>query len=98
MILMVLDATKRAEQRALLEAELNAVGIRLNEEPPNITLKPKKAGGVKVTFATPSKNLDEKLLYTILKDYKILNADVLVRDENGMVAPLTMRMSLADML
>ncbi|KAK4621364.1 Ribosome-interacting GTPase 2 [Fulvia fulva] len=85
MILMVLDATKRAEQRALLEAELNAVGIRLNEEPPNITLKPKKAGGVKVTFATPSKNLDEKLLYTILKDYKILNADVLVRDENATV-------------
>ncbi|EME42925.1 hypothetical protein DOTSEDRAFT_72383 [Dothistroma septosporum NZE10] len=85
MILMVLDATKRAEQRALLEAELNAVGIRLNEEPPNITIKAKKAGGVKVTFATPSKNLDEKLLYTILKDYKILNADVLVRDENATV-------------
>ena len=34
MILMVLDATKRAEQRALLEAELEAVGIRLNKEPP----------------------------------------------------------------
>ena len=31
---MVLDATKRAEQRALLEAELDAVGIRLNKEPP----------------------------------------------------------------
>lgn len=34
LILMVLDATKRAEQRALLEAELEAVGIRLNREPP----------------------------------------------------------------
>lgn len=34
MILMVLDATKRAEQRALLEAELESVGIRLNREPP----------------------------------------------------------------
>lgn len=34
MILMVLDATKKAEQRALLEAELEAVGIRLNREPP----------------------------------------------------------------
>jgi hypothetical protein len=31
---MVLDATKKAEQRALLEAELEAVGIRLNREPP----------------------------------------------------------------
>ena len=34
LILMVLDATKRAEQRALLEAELESVGIRLNREPP----------------------------------------------------------------
>jgi ribosome-interacting GTPase 1 len=34
MILMILDATKRAEQRALLEAELEAVGIRLNKQPP----------------------------------------------------------------
>ena len=34
LILMILDATKRAEQRALLEAELEAVGIRLNREAP----------------------------------------------------------------
>ena len=36
LILMILDATKRAEQRALLEAELEAVGIRLNREPPSV--------------------------------------------------------------
>ena len=58
MIVMVLDATKRAEQRALLEAELEAVGIRLNQEPPNIYLKPKKAGGMKITFSAPPKLLD----------------------------------------
>ena len=34
LILMVLDATKKAEQRAQIEAELEAVGIRLNREPP----------------------------------------------------------------
>lgn len=31
---MILDATKKAEQRALIEAELEAVGIRLNRDPP----------------------------------------------------------------
>lgn len=36
MIMMILDATKKAEQRALLEAELYAVGIRLNKEPPYV--------------------------------------------------------------
>lgn len=35
---MILDATKKAEQRALLEGELEAVGIRLNREPPYAAL------------------------------------------------------------
>jgi len=83
MIVMILDATKRAEQRALLEAELDAVGIRLNQEPPNIYLKPKAAGGVKITFQATPKYLDQKMLYNILKDYRILNAEVLIRDEDG---------------
>jgi uncharacterized protein len=85
LILMVLDATKRAEQRALLEAELEAVGIRLNREPPNIYLKAKTAGGMKITFQSPPKNLDQKMVYNILRDYKILNCEVLVRDENATV-------------
>jgi ribosome-interacting GTPase 1 len=103
LILMILDATKKAEQRALLEAELEAVGIRLNREPPyvlsfgylkrvlililmdenrNIYLKPKTAGGMKITFQNPPKNLDQKMVYNILRDYKMLNCEVLVRDEN----------------
>ncbi|PVI07612.1 P-loop containing nucleoside triphosphate hydrolase protein [Periconia macrospinosa] len=85
LIVMVLDATKKAEQRSLLEQELYAVGIRLNKEPPNIYLKPKKAGGMKITFQTPPKSLDEKMLYNILRDYKMLNCEVLVRDENATV-------------
>ena len=85
LILMILDATKRAEQRALLEAELEAVGIRLNRSPPNIYLKQKKAGGMKITFQSPPKNIDEKLIYNILRDYKMLNCEVLVRDENATV-------------
>lgn len=39
---MILDATKKAEQRALLEGELEAVGIRLNREPPYVALLAKK--------------------------------------------------------
>ena len=49
----------------------------------NIYLKAKKAGGMKITFQSPPKNLDEKMLYNILRDYKMLNCEVLVRDENG---------------
>jgi len=39
---------------------------------------------MKITFQAPPKNLDEKMLYNILRDYKMLNCEVLVRDENGM--------------
>lgn len=46
-------------------------------------MKLKKTGGMKITFQTPPKNLDEKMISNILRDYKILNCEVLVRDEYG---------------
>lgn len=39
------------------------------------------AGGQKITFQTPPKNLTEKMVAAVLKDYRILNAEVLIRDE-----------------
>ena len=57
----------------------------------NIYLKPKKAGGMKITFQAIPKYLDEKMLYNILRDYKMLNCEVLVRDENGK-GPTTTRL------
>lgn len=38
---------------------------------------------MKITFQSPPKHLDEKMLYNILRDAKMLNCEVLVRDENG---------------
>lgn len=42
----MLDATKSDEQRRLLEIELDAVGIRLNKQKPDIVFKRKTTGGV----------------------------------------------------
>ena len=39
LVLMILDATKKDVHRQLLEAELDSVGIRLNQRPPNIYFK-----------------------------------------------------------
>ncbi|CDK27275.1 unnamed protein product [Kuraishia capsulata CBS 1993] len=85
LIMMVLDATKGADQRQILERELESVGIRLNKPKPNIHFKIKKAGGVKYNATSPSKHLNDKICSAILRDYKIHNADVLVRDENATV-------------
>lgn len=38
---------------------------------------------MKITFQSPPKNLDEKMVYNILRDYKMLNCEVLVRDDEG---------------
>ena len=43
---MMLDATKSTEQRKLLEIELDAVGIRLNKQKPDVVFKKKTTGGV----------------------------------------------------
>lgn len=43
---------------------------------------------MKITFQQPPKNLDEKMIYNILRDYKILNCEVLVRDDNCTVDDL----------
>lgn len=51
---------------------------------------------MKITFQNPPKNLDEKMLYNILRDYKMLNCEVLVRDENGMQDSRRKKPSLTD--
>lgn len=85
LILMVLDSTKSEYQRESLERELENVGIRLNKEKPNIYFKKKDTGGIKITFTQPPNpeitDLNEKMIRMLLKEYKIHNCDVLVRDE-----------------
>lgn len=40
---------------------------------------------MKINFQSPPINLDEKMVYNILRDYKMLNCEVLIRDEHGRV-------------
>ncbi|QPG74406.1 Ribosome-interacting GTPase 2 [Brettanomyces nanus] len=82
LVLMVLDATKFSQQRQNLERELESIGIRLNKQPPNMAIKVKTSGGIKLNSLNPPKYLDEKMVSNILKDNKIHNADVMIRDEN----------------
>ena len=72
LILMMLDATKGPRQRELLEAELEAVGIRINTQRPNIYFKVKKGGGISFTATTKLTYLNERIVYSILHDYKVL--------------------------
>lgn len=81
LVLMMLDATKGDIQKVLLEKELEAVGIRLNKQPPNIYFKVKSGGGVSFNTTCPVTHLNEKLVRSILHEYKIFHAEVLVRED-----------------
>ena len=81
LLLMVLDAARPHAHKAILTAELEAVGIRLNRRPPDIYFKKKKTGGVAVNATVPLTRLDDKLVCRILAEYKIHNAEVLLRED-----------------
>ncbi|XP_032816846.1 developmentally-regulated GTP-binding protein 2 [Petromyzon marinus] len=80
-VIMMLDATKGDVQRTLLEKELEAVGIRLNVQKPNIYFKQKKGGGLAFNSTVPLTQCSEKLCQLILHEYKIFNAEVLFRED-----------------
>lgn len=87
-ILIVLDAGKEGLQkhREILERELETVGIRLNQKPPDVTVSKRKTGGGSVRFAStvPQPHLGpepDKVVTQILREYKISACDVLAREE-----------------
>lgn len=81
LIFMVLDATKKDIHKDLLEAELESVGIRLNQAPPNIYFRQKKGGGIAFNSTVTLTHVNEKLVQLILHEYKIFNAEVLFRED-----------------
>ena len=82
LLLMVLDASRPHAHAAILTRELEAVGMRLNRAPPAIYFKPRKIGGIAFTATVPqTKGLDAVLTHRILHEYKIHNAEVLVRGD-----------------
>ncbi|RWS23607.1 developmentally-regulated GTP-binding protein 2-like protein [Leptotrombidium deliense] len=81
LVIIMLDATKSEVQRELLEKELESVGIRLNKRRPNIYFKEKKSGGLAFNATCTLTNINEKLVQLILHEYKIFNAEVLIRED-----------------
>jgi uncharacterized protein len=81
LIILMIDATKTLFQRQLLEEELEIMGIRLNKTPPNIYVKKLERGGVSFNATVPQSTLNEQLVTHILKEYKMHNAEVIVRED-----------------
>lgn len=81
MIFMVLDVCKPLADKAKLEKELYGVGIRLNQNPPNISVKKKDKGGIAVSHTVPLTQIDSDVVKAVLSEYKISSADVMFRED-----------------
>ena len=80
-IVMMLDSMKGDIQRRILESELEAMGIRLNKAKPNVSFQVKSGGGISINPTIPLTRINEKIIQQILHEYKIYNAEVVLRED-----------------
>lgn len=80
LIVMIIDVLDPKQRNIILE-ELRNVGIRPDEKPPDIKVKRKKRGGIQISATIQATYLNEKIIRSILNEYGIHNADVILRDD-----------------
>lgn len=76
--LILLDVFQLIHYDVLLQ-ELYDAGIRVNSRPPDITIRKKPRGGINIS-TTVDLDLDEDTIKTVLGEYRIHNANVLIRE------------------
>ena len=76
LILIMLD---KPGQLQTIQDELYGANLRLNQTPPDITLKKKISGGVHLVAAIKLTHVTEKLVKDVLSEYGIHNADIVIR-------------------
>lgn len=79
LIIMMLDF-RRPKDRAILVDELMSMGIRLNQKHPDITLI-RTGSGIDISAACKLTRLDEGTIKGILKEYKIHNCQLTIRED-----------------
>jgi small GTP-binding protein len=76
LIVIMLDPRDPQKQSEIITNELEQVGIRPNQNPPDVKLVEKQSGGLRVRSS--SKQLDDKTAKEILQELKVLNADIII--------------------
>jgi small GTP-binding protein len=79
LILLLIDVFNY-QQLPVLEKELYDAGIRINQQPPDVTITRTIRGGVMIS-STVDLSIDHETIKTILGEYKIHNALVNIRED-----------------
>ena len=67
-------------QLKVLEKELFESGLRLNVKKPEVVIKKRAKGGLSISWTVP-KSLDDETVEAIFKEFKLNNADIVIRDQ-----------------
>lgn len=78
MVIFLLDVFQPKHYEVLMD-ELSQAGIRVDEVPPDVTIRRKDRGGIEIN-STIELDLDEETIKAVLDEYKIHNAHVLIRE------------------
>lgn len=81
LVLMMIDASKPGRTLEIMERELYEAGFRLDQKPPDVRVQRKTKGGVVVNSTVKLKRLDKEMIRSVLTEYKIRNAEVLIRQD-----------------
>jgi len=80
LILILIDASN-TKHLAAMEKELYNAGIRLNQNPPKVSIRKTDRGGVSVVANVPLKKIDKRTIREILNVYGIHNANVALHED-----------------
>jgi len=81
LIVIILDDMKQLEP---IRKELYAAGFRLDEHPPDMRIVKKETGGVFVNFGMKKPKLEKAAVISVIGEFKIHNAEVLIRENVNM--------------
>lgn len=81
LILVTLDCTKARDHLRIIIRELEQAAIRINRRPKDIAISRADRGGIRVNVMQRQSHLDEEQIASIVKEFRIVNADVVVRDD-----------------
>ncbi len=81
LVLFVLDVFQAEVQLEVLKKELYDSHLRLDQRKPEVVIKKASKGGVRVATTTKISMIDKKTVEAIFKEFKIMNADVIIRED-----------------
>ena len=79
LVLLVVDVTQPGQYHAILK-EVKETGVRLNKEKPQVWIKKTGYGGINIG-KTVALDMDDDTMKKILRQFRINNADVLIRSK-----------------